>query len=120
VRPGPYGGSTSQGQPLNMQVTPDSTTVSTFNAVIDLTCPAFQQTLRFDLHWMNLRINPDRTFQGQDSEVDSGLTATYLIAGQFPTAGPATGTLQVDLKGTVNGVVIDCTTRAVGWTANPQ
>ena len=103
-----------------MQVAPDSSVVSAFNAVIDLTCPAFQQTLRFDLHWMNLRINPDRSFQGQDSEVDSGLTATFLIAGSFTPEGPATGTLQVDVKGTLNGVVIDCTTRAVGWTANPQ
>ena len=58
---------TAQGQPLNMQVSPDSNAVSAFNAVIDLTCPAFQQTLRFDLHWTNLRINPDRGFQDEAS-----------------------------------------------------
>lgn len=94
--------------------------VSTLNVVIDLNCPALNFSFRFDLHWMNLRINPDRSFQGQDSEIDSGLTAAYSIAGRFAPEGPASGTLQVDVNGTFNGVLVNCSTAAVGWTANPQ
>ena len=115
-----YGGSTSQGQAINLTVTPDSTSVSALNTVIDLTCPAFQRTFRFELHWINLPIAADRSFQGQDSEADGGLTLTATVSGRFAPEGPASGALQVDLKGTANGVVIDCSTSAVSWTANPQ
>lgn len=47
----------------------------------------------------------DRSFQGLDSEADSGLTATCGIAGRFAPEGPASGTLQVDVTGTTNGVL---------------
>jgi hypothetical protein len=120
VRPGPYGGATSQGQAINLQVAPDSSAVTSLNAVIDLTCPDLHATLRFDLHWTGLRINSDRSFQGQDSESDGGLTAKYSIAGRFAPEGPATGTLQVDVTGTTDGVLVNCSTAAVAWNANPQ
>jgi hypothetical protein len=120
VRPGFYGGSTSQGEAINLQVTPDSATVSTLNVVIDLNCPDFGRSFRFDLHWRGLRINADRSFQGQDSEVEEGITWAYSVAGRFTPEGPASGTLQVDASGTANGVLVKCSTAAVGWNANPQ
>lgn len=120
MRPGFYGGATLQGQAINLQVSPDSSTVTTLNVTIDVHCPDLQRTVRVGLHWTNLPIQPDSSFRGQDSEVDSGLTFAYSISGRFAPEGPASGTLQMDVNGTTSGVLVNCSTGAVSWNANPQ
>jgi hypothetical protein len=95
--------------------------VSELNTTIDVTCQALGFTVRYTLRWTNLRIGADRTFTGTGSERDEdGLNWTYSITGRFTPEGPATGTLQTDVNGTYQGVLINCSTGAVGWNATPQ
>jgi hypothetical protein len=120
-RAGRYAGTTSQGRAVTFDVSPDLTLVTGFSIYMDVNCPSVGVVLpneRIDVPFP-LPLTQDWKFSISDSYSDADGSISIRIDGGLAIAGPATGTLRLDMSLNLPFGVVQCSTDNVTWTAQP-
>ncbi len=118
---GRYNGTSSQTRSISFDVDAAATRVSNVTMIFDLDCKEVRLTFaneRIDLP-VSISLGPDWRFSFTDSFADSDGSFAVRFDGGLSVAGPASGTLRVDLKVNVPGGVVNCTTGEISWSASP-